>query len=149
MDQRNEAERQHVRARLTERADVVERGHDTSCWISNRARMSNGYTRMYHSGKLWLTHRLSYEAHRGPIPDGLVIDHLCRQRACINPDHLEPVTMRINLIRGEGFIGQQSRRTHCIHDHPLAGENLYVSPRGTRHCQTCRRASRRRSAHAA
>lgn len=135
----------HVRDRITSRIAVEDRGYTSPCWISDRSTMDNGYTRMCHGGKVWLTHRLSYVMHVGPIPDDLVIDHLCRQRACANPDHLEPVTQRVNLHRGDGFIGQQSRRTRCIRGHALYGDNLYRAPNGSRLCRTCRHMHREAS----
>jgi hypothetical protein len=79
------------------------------------------------------THRLAYEAERGPIPAGLVLDHLCRNPACCNPDHLEPVTQKENMRRGS--FGS---RTHCKHGHEYTPENTYLLARG-RQCRECRR----------
>ena len=82
-------------------------------------------------------HRWSYEYHIGPIPDGLVIDHLCRNHRCVNPEHLEPVPQKVNIHRGVG----NGTETHCPSGHPYSGDNLYVSPKGTRFCRECARVS--------
>ena len=84
-------------------------------------------------------HRWAYETFVGPIPEGMHIDHLCRTRACVNPDHLEPVTIRENLLRGDGPSAQHSKKTHCPKGHEYAGDNLYVSPKGMRFCRRCGR----------
>ncbi|WP_086565314.1 HNH endonuclease signature motif containing protein [Streptomyces africanus] len=111
------------------------------CWIWTGS--TNGkYGRV---GKQY-AHRLAYESAKGPIPDGLQIDHLCRNTVCVNPDHLEAVTGRVNLLRSRGFAARQAAQTDCIHGHPLSGPNLYVDKRGRRHCRECRK---RRSREAA
>lgn len=79
-------------------------------------------------------HRWSYEYHVGPIPEGYEIDHLCRTRLCVNPDHLEPVTPQENISRSHG----NGRKTHCPKGHPYSGPNLRVY-RGTRFCRECSR----------
>ena len=140
MEQLTAAQMQHLQRRVKERMAVEDRGYTTPCWISNRVAQPNGYTKMACLGKVALTHRVAYRAFTGPIPDGLVIDHLCRQRACCNPDHLDAVTNQVNLLRGEGFVAQQVLRTHCPRDHALVGDNIYRRPGhdNKRECRTCR-----------
>ena len=90
-------------------------------------------------------HVLAWEAARGPVPKGMEIDHLCRNRACCNPDHMEVVTHRENVLRGNSPSARQARQTHCSKEYPLAGENLYTNPRtGRRVCRTCRLETQRR-----
>jgi len=86
-----------------------------------------------------LAHRYAYESVKGQIPHGLVIDHLCRNRLCVNPNHLEPVTNLENLQRGLGYALQNGMRTACIHGHEYTHQNTYVSPRGDTRCRECAR----------
>jgi len=83
-------------------------------------------------------HRVAYELLVGPIPDGMEIDHLCRVRNCVNPDHLEPVTTSENLRR-RIFVHGNSKKTHCPSGHPYDSENTYVVSNGHRVCRACRR----------
>lgn len=108
---------------------------DEECWPWQGAFHHNGYGRF---GK-FRAHRASYEHFVGPIPTGLTIDHLCRNRACVNPAHMEPVTAVENMMRGNAPAAINSRKTHCIRGHALSGENLYVKPDGRRECRECQR----------
>lgn len=112
------------------------------CWtIPSLVPDRQGYLRV--GPKRSRAHRVFYEHHFGPIPSGLTLDHLCRNRACVNPAHLEPVTNRVNILRGESLVAQQARQTHCVNDHPLSGENLWINSRGFRQCRECRRVQAR------
>lgn len=82
-------------------------------------------------------HRVVWTLLRGPIPEGLDLDHLCRQRNCVWPEHLEPVSRKENLRRGEGFPGVRARQTHCINGHAFDEANTYIAPNGTRKCRKC------------
>ena len=89
-----------------------------------------------------MAHRVSYEALVGPIPKDLCIDHLCRVRNCVNPAHLEPVTVRENILRGNGPTAVNARKAFCKRGHPLFGENLYRKVRNgwpARECRACKR----------
>lgn len=84
-------------------------------------------------------HRYAWETLVGPVPDGLDLDHLCRNRKCVNPDHLEPVTRRENLMRGAGFVRKNADKTHCKNGHEYTAENTRVTSNG-RACLACCRA---------
>ncbi|MFM9368081.1 HNH endonuclease signature motif containing protein [Streptomyces sp. Da 82-17] len=114
---------------------------DNGCWEWQAARLPTGYGRFYLNGKHRYAHRVAYEAVKGPIPDGLVIDHLCRNTSCANPDHLEAVTNRVNVLRGVGFFADRARQTRCIRGHRFDAANTYRARNGTRKCRTCRRAA--------
>jgi hypothetical protein len=111
------------------------------CWIWTGYVISSGYGQF---GKRTRAHRYVYELLVGPIPDGLILDHLCRVRRCVNPDHLEPVTMAENTRRGYSPWSKRSRQRYCKRGHPLAGSNLSQGGRGTRRCLACHREGERR-----
>lgn len=121
----------------------------SGCWYGPRAPRADGYTPMRVEGNWTYAHRLSYEIANGPIPEGLDLDHLCRNPRCINPDHLEPVTRRENLLRGDTVVAANALRDECIHGHLFTPENTYVDGRGRRTCRACharREALRRKAA---
>lgn len=114
------------------------------CWLWQGTRNPvSGYAQTSFGGKYRAVHRVSYEAFVGPIPAGLHIDHLCRVRHCVNPAHLEPVTARTNLLRGETQTAKRAAVTHCPQGHPYDADNTYVAPKGGRACRICRRERRR------
>jgi hypothetical protein len=109
------------------------------CWIWT-AYKKDGYGHAQFSGKLHQAHRLIYETLKGPIPEGLHLDHLCRNRSCVNPDHLEPVTPHENILRG----AKGRLKTHCVKGHLLSDENVYYhAKRNARHCIVCKYEARR------
>jgi len=110
-----------------------------SCWLWTGAKSSFGYGIFGSNYKHISAHRFSWEIHRGKIKGNLQIDHLCRNPSCVNPDHLEPVTQRENILRGFGATALLARKTHCKYGHPLSGENLYLNKLGQRNCRRCRK----------
>lgn len=116
------------------------------CWEWTGRKTGEGYGLVSRgrSRTALLAHRVVYTMHRGPIPAGLLLDHLCRNHSCVNPAHLEPVTHRENDLRGYGASGLHARQTHCVNGHPFDENNTYISPKGWRRCRTCARASDRR-----
>lgn len=109
------------------------------CWLWMRGKTGKGYGAIWVHGRLMDAHRYMWLVMRGPIPAGLEVDHLCRVRHCVNPQHMELVTKRENILRGNGLAAQNARKTHCAKGHPLTGGNLYVDPRGGRRCVACRK----------
>lgn len=109
----------------------------TGCWIW-QGPLDCGYGRFWAQGKTLLSHRVAWEiAKNRKVPNGLQLDHLCRNRDCVNPDHLEPVTLAQNVLRGQGITAQNLLKTACPEGHPYSGENLYQDKTGRRHCRTC------------
>lgn len=111
------------------------------CWLWTASLDGKGYGKIGVKGKLLQAHRLSYEMVLGAIPDGLVLDHLCRIRHCVNPGHLEPVTQRVNLLRGQTLTAKEVQVTHCPQDHPYDEANTYQYG-NNRKCRACRREHR-------
>jgi hypothetical protein len=117
---------------------VEDRGYVTPCWPWALSLLSNGYGRLTRAGTTVMAHRWVYERLRGPIPDGLTLDHLCQVQECVNPDHLEPVTIRENILRGSGTSAHHARKTHCLRGHGFTPENTAHDGRG-RICLECQR----------
>ena len=115
---------------------------DDDCWVWTAAQHERGYGlfRPSHAAPMVRAHRYAYEMLVGPIPEGLELDHLCRNTACVNPDHLEPVTHSENVRRWHA-----SRvASHCKHGHPFSDENLSIRRDGRRVCRACNRERQRR-----
>jgi HNH endonuclease len=137
------------RATLHERVLARVEQTPTDCWEWTGYRMKNGYGTIgvSHGGGTKLTHRVVYEALVGPVPEGTELDHLCRNRACVNPNHLEAVTRHINIVRGQGPAATKeraARRAHCRHGHPWDDSNTHISPQGRRVCRACKREAAKR-----
>jgi hypothetical protein len=107
---------------------------ESPCWEWLGYRSVNGYGRVAWQGRFTAAHRITYELFFAPykIPRGLTLDHLCRVRHCVNPEHLEPVTSKVNILRGVGVTAQKARQTQCIHGHPFDIANTGRSPRMSR-----------------
>jgi len=117
---------------------------ENGCWLWTASVSTGGYGNFSLDGGTHPAHRVAYEANIGPIPDGLELDHLCRTRNCVNPNHLEIVTHIENVRRGNSGLYQRSK-THCKKGHPYFGRNLYIYPGGSkRACKACVAASARR-----
>lgn len=127
---------------LERRVRKVDAGYHSKCWLWSLTLAKKGYARwrlppqLGDPSKMVSVHRASYEHLVGPIPDGLVIDHLCRNRACQNPEHLEPVTGTENTRRG---VYPNRNRTHCASGHEYTAENTTIRSNGARRCLICSR----------
>jgi hypothetical protein len=117
------------------------------CWLWTGSVDGKGYgqiRRGRRSEGLARTHRIGYELLVGPIPDGHEPDHRCRRHRCWNPEHLEPITHRENVLRGESPQARNARKTHCPQGHPYDATNTYFMPDGSRRCRACNRERARR-----
>ena len=115
---------------------------NTGCWlwIGPDASSRRDYGCLTVAGKNVRAHRLAWELYRGPIPSGMVMDHICRVRCCVNPEHLRVVTYRQNAIENSVSITAVNRhKAHCQRGHPFTDENTFPRRKG-RECRTCRRA---------
>lgn len=121
----------------------------TGCWLWTGNKTTTGqYAEVRWNGRTRRVHQITYALAKGPIPPGLVPDHTCRVRHCINPDHLEAVTQRENLLRSPDTVaGKHARKTHCKNGHPYDEANTIIinAERGWRDCRACRRAKRARA----
>lgn len=118
----------------------------TGCWVFTGYRAKDGYGRIGvpRQRRVALAHRVSYEVFVGDISEGLEIDHLCRNRGCVNPLHLEPVTRQENIRRGYRHGDGPTPVGECWRGHTYTPENTYVAPNGSQFCRECRRLAARR-----
>lgn len=114
----------------------IERPELGPCWLWTAKHNKDGYGRFAIRDKEFAAHRVSYTLEFGSIADGLTLDHLCKVRGCVNYTHLEPVTMRINLLRGDTFQAANASKTTCVNGHPLTPENTRYTKSG-RQCREC------------
>ena len=113
----------------------------SSCWLWTAALDRDGYGKIGVNGKSIRSHRYSYELHKGELEGGMVVDHLCKVRNCVNPAHLRIVTWVQNIFENSNSPARINRdKTQCKHGHSLKGNNLYVQPKtGKRYCKICDR----------
>lgn len=128
--------RENALARFFQKSQINGKTH---CWIWNRRCTPKGYPQFFDGFRMVRAHRYSYEIYHGPIPSDKEIDHTCRNRACVNPAHLEVVTHQENIARAVWNRG----KSHCRHGHEYTLENTYHDPKGkrTRGCKACRKAA--------
>jgi hypothetical protein len=130
-------------------ADKIDFDDATGCWNWTGALTDGGYGKVKIDRRTLRAHRAIYELLVEAVPRHLEMDHLCRNRRCVNPDHLEPVTRSENVLRGLSplMIGELNRsRETCLHGHPFDEANTYVNKNtGWRACRTCKKAGRRRA----
>lgn len=108
-----------------------------TCWLWVGGKNHYGYGSYRVNGFAAQAHRVAYEALRGRILDGMTLDHLCRNRDCVNPAHLEPVSLAENILRGESPPAQNARKEACPYGHPYDEANTYITKRGCRQCRKC------------
>lgn len=135
------AQQEAIAPRLARKATMGPNG----CWVWTRPVNGRGYAALKvggKKGKMREAYTLAYEISVGPVPEGLELDHLCRNRACINPYHLEAVTRRVNSLRGQSFCADNARKTHCRLGHPLTV--TIEQGRSRRRCVPCQNAAVKR-----
>lgn len=123
----------------------IKQDPETGCWEWTGAKDTGGYGRFMADGRLIGAHQWSYRNWVGQVPDGAELDHLCRNRACANWQHLEPVTRRENQLRGDTVSSRNAVKTHCVHGHEFTPENTYVREAKGRRRRECRACSLRRA----
>jgi hypothetical protein len=139
-----------ARRRLPERflakidfAGPVMPGMNTPCWLWTAGKHPKGYGAVWFDGGMRLAHRIIYELLSSVIPANKQLDHLCLNHPCVNPAHLEVVTQRVNILRGNGLSARRARQSHCLRGHEFSTANTMVTRLGQRKCRTCDNERRR------
>ena len=120
---------------------IIKIDFTAECWLWTGEINDGGYGVFVPMGRkpYARAHRCSYELFVGPIPEGLQLDHLCRVRHCVRPEHLEAVHQYVNILRGVGWTAINKRKTSCPQGHPYTEENTWSSAKGWRQCRQCNR----------
>jgi hypothetical protein len=109
------------------------------CWNWKGRLNGGGYGQFWYKRKRVLSHRIAYEFIKGKISEKMTIDHLCRNRSCVNPNHMEVVTNKENILRGISPCAINSKKTHCKRGHKFSGDNLRINTNNSRSCRECDR----------
>ena len=114
---------------------------ESGCFVWTGQEERGGYGMVWFNGKKRLVHRVVWEIERGAIETGKSLDHLCRVRCCVNPDHLEPVDIRTNILRGASIAALNAKKDMCANGHRFTPQNTYITKHGSRFCRECGRAA--------
>lgn len=120
------ARREVEMSELDKAMDRISPEPNSGCWLWTAAVTTGGYATMVIHGRRITVHRWLYEHYNGPVPTGLELDHKCRVRCCVNPDHLEPVTHTVNVRRGTSPWALNASKTHCVRGHEFVPENVRI-----------------------
>lgn len=110
---------------------------DSGCWKWISTITNQGYGQFWFNGKQRSSHRFIYKYYHGEVNSSLVLDHLCRNRKCVNPEHLEQVSIKENILRGNGFAALNIKKTHCKNGHEFIDNNTHLDSNGHRRCKFC------------
>jgi hypothetical protein len=116
----------------------------SGCWRWTARLNADGYGQLKLNRRTVRAHRVAYELFRGPLPEGKIGDHQCRNHWCVNPWHIEPSTTKDNVLSGVGITAQNARKTHCPQGHPYNEQNTRRDKKGFRYCRPCQKEAMRR-----
>lgn len=144
LDMRGCSAEERFWAKVDKNGPIPSNRPELGCCFIWLAHIHIGGYGIFWSDRHHYAHRFAYETYVGTVPEGLELDHLCRNKICVNPTHLEPVPHRLNVMRSDGITAKYARATHCKHGHEFTPENTYIPPSGQRCCRTCRSHQNRR-----